>query len=143
MEEFKNLKEIIELCQEELIFVDENVNATLDGEDLRELRNLINKCKEQEEIIVALRKENLLLEKENQIVKDANEYWTMRFCEATNRKAEQEKIIFLMANYIAGTDIDEDICKKVGKNPFCDEFGEESKCEECVIEFFRKKAKGE
>ena len=51
MEEFKNLKEIIELCSEELIFKDENVNATLDGEDLRELRNLINKCKEQEKII--------------------------------------------------------------------------------------------
>lgn len=54
MEEFKNLKEIIELCREELIFVDENVNATLDGEDLRELRNLINKCKVQEKHIKAL-----------------------------------------------------------------------------------------
>ena len=61
MEEFKNLKEIIELCSEELIFKDENVNATLDGEDLRELRNLINKYKEQEkeiDVLKALVKEN-------------------------------------------------------------------------------------
>lgn len=48
MEEFKNLKEIIELCNEELNKDDINVNATLDLEDLKELQNLINKYKEQE-----------------------------------------------------------------------------------------------
>lgn len=46
MEEFKNLKEIIELCQEELGKNDENVNATLDLEDLKELQNLISKYEE-------------------------------------------------------------------------------------------------
>ena len=46
MEEFKNLKEIIELCEEELDKNDENVHATLDLEDLKELQNQINKCKE-------------------------------------------------------------------------------------------------
>lgn len=54
---------------------------------------------------------------------------------------EQEKIIELLAKDIAENDIDEDICKKVGKNPFCDEYGEESKCVECVIAFYRKKAR--
>ena len=46
MEEFKNLKEIIELCEEELDKNDENVHATLDFEDLKELQNLINKYEE-------------------------------------------------------------------------------------------------
>ena len=134
MEEFKNLKEIIELCSEELIFVDENVNATLDGEDLRELRNLINKYKEQEAIIIDLRKENLLLEKENQVVKGANEYWTMRFCEATNRKAEQEKIIELMADYIRCVDIDDTDFERTEKCYV------ENACINCMIDYFRKKA---
>ena len=56
-------------------------------------------------------------------------------------KLKLEETIFLMANYIAGIDKDEDICKKVGKNPFCDEYGEESKCETCVTNYFRKKAR--
>ena len=51
MEEFKNLKEIIELCNEELDKNDINVNATLDLEDLKELQNLINKYNEQEDMI--------------------------------------------------------------------------------------------
>jgi hypothetical protein len=58
-----------------------------------------------------------------------------------NKIKEQEKIIKLMAQDIAENDIDEDICKKVGKNPFCDEYGEESKCVECVIEYYEKKAR--
>lgn len=48
MEEYKNLKEIIELCEEELNNNDENVTATLDLLDLKELRNLINRNKELE-----------------------------------------------------------------------------------------------
>ena len=42
MEEFKNLKEIIELCKEELENNDENVHATLDLEDLKELQCLLD-----------------------------------------------------------------------------------------------------
>jgi hypothetical protein len=94
-----------------------------DYQDLgKEKLRLEEKCEEQKKNY-----RNLLSSAE--ILKEASE--------------EQEKIIELMAEYISGTDIDEDVCKKVGKNPFCDEFGEGSKCEECVIEFFRKKAKGE
>ena len=133
-ESFEDYKYYFDLVQE-------------DNELLVEKENKIKELEKERDGIYAdyqdLGKEKLLLEKENQIVKGANEYWTMRFCEATNGKAEQEKIIFLMAKYIAGTVKDEDICKKVGKNPFCDEFGEKSKCEECVIDYFRKKAKGE
>ena len=46
MEEFKNLKEIIELSEEEINNNDYNVSAVLDLEDLKELRNLIERYKE-------------------------------------------------------------------------------------------------
>lgn len=50
MEEYKNLEEIIELCEEELNNNDENVTAILDLTDLKELRNLIKTYKELEVI---------------------------------------------------------------------------------------------
>lgn len=43
IEKHKNLKEIIELCEEELNNNNENVTAILDLIDLKELRDLINK----------------------------------------------------------------------------------------------------
>ena len=49
MEEFKNLKEIIELSEEEINNNDENVSAILDLVDLKELRNLVTRYKELEE----------------------------------------------------------------------------------------------
>lgn len=44
---------------------------------------------------------------------------------------------YAMAHYIAGLDIDEDICKETGKT-YCDkmDFG---LCEDCIIEYFSKK----
>lgn len=113
--EFKNLEEIISLCIKELYIGDRNIHATLGFEELKELQNLLNKRSALERHIGML----------------------------INQKREREKIIDLMAEYISGTDTDEDICKKVGQNKLCDEYGENSKCKECVIEFFRKKAKGE
>ena len=53
MEEFKNLKEIIELSEEEINNNDENVSAVLDLIDLKELRNLIARYKELEECLKA------------------------------------------------------------------------------------------
>ena len=49
--DIKNLEEIIELCKEELNNNDKNVTATLDLIDLKELRNLINRTKELEEML--------------------------------------------------------------------------------------------
>lgn len=46
-----------------------------------------------------------------------------------------------MAEDIVKGDIDEDICRMVGQNPFCDEFGEDSMCKECVIEYYIGKAR--
>lgn len=113
--EFKNLEEIISLCIKELYIGDRNIHATLGFEELKELQNLLNK--------------KSVLERHTQML--------------INQKIEREKIIDLMAEYISGTDKDEDICKKVGQKQLCDEYGENSKCKECVIEFFRKKAKGD
>lgn len=48
MEEFKNLKEIIELSEEEINNNDKNVSAILDLIDLKELRNLIARNKDLE-----------------------------------------------------------------------------------------------
>ena len=99
MEEFKNLKEIIELCKEELENNHENVNATLDLIDLKELENLINKYK------------------------------------------EQEKMIELMAEYIKETDfITESYCYR---REDCENVGGNRMCKECILDYFRKKAKGE
>ena len=113
--EFKNLEEIISLCIKELYIGDRNIHATLGFEELKELQNLLNK-------------------------KSALEIHTQMLI---NQKREQEKIIDLMAEYISGTDTDEDICKKVGQKQLCDEYGENSKCKECVIEYYEKKAKGD
>jgi hypothetical protein len=105
MEEFKNLKEIIELCKDELENNDENVNATLDFEDLKELQNLINKNKE--------------LEKERDgIYTD--------YQDLGKEKLELEKMVELMAKEMSNEDLN-----------FL--FEDNS----TIIDYFRKKAKGE
>lgn len=57
--------------------------------------------------------------------------------ETTKLKAVNYK----MAKFIAGTDVDEEICQKVDKQN-CDSmaYGE---CENCIIDFFTKQIKGE
>ena len=53
---------------------------------------------------------------------------------------EKDKQIDLMAEYIAGLDIEEDICEKTGRLNKCDSmaFGE---CEDCIKQYFETKAK--
>lgn len=48
-EDFKNLKEIIELCRLEIDEGNENVNATLDYEDLKELFYLLESYQQEKE----------------------------------------------------------------------------------------------
>ena len=60
-EDIKNLKEIINLCNEELDNEDENVTAVLDLVDLKSLRNLINRNKELEEKLDETLNTNLAL----------------------------------------------------------------------------------
>ena len=64
MEEFKNLKEIIELCRVEIYTGDRNIHATLGFEELKELQCLLdnyNVRKRSNEMLLAQKRE---LEKE-------------------------------------------------------------------------------
>nr|DAF47337.1 MAG TPA: hypothetical protein [Siphoviridae sp. ctylc9] len=54
---------------------------------------------------------------------------------------EQDKIIDLMAETINNHDIDEDICKQMGKKANCNEFEDTEKCKECIKQYFENKAK--
>ena len=62
-EDIRKLKEIIELCEEEINNNDENVTAILDLEDLKSLRNLIKAYKELEEENKTLNERNQYLVK--------------------------------------------------------------------------------
>ena len=129
MEEFKNLKEIIELCKDELENNDENVNTTLDLIDLKELQNLINKNKE--------------LEKERDgIYADYQELGKEKL-ELEEKCEEQEKIIELMNEYILKEYISPEICSKhTPEDCYADIYDDEA-CKKCILDYFRKKAKGE
>lgn len=134
MEEFKNLKEIIELCKEELENNDENTHATLDLVDLKELKNLINKNKELEEQI----EEYKLNAKENEHEAQEN---ARLFRKEQAKKNEYKEIVEFMASFIWKYDcckheiIEDGKCKGLYKEKDC--------AEKCIIDYFRKKAKGE
>ena len=80
------------------------------------------------------KKDKQLQEKENRIRKLDLE--AQRYFETSIKK---DKIIDLMADYIATLDIEEDICANV-KNDNCDKmnFGE---CEDCIKQYFERKVK--
>lgn len=54
---------------------------------------------------------------------------------------QKDKIINLMAETINNHDIDEDICKQMGKKANCNEFEDKEKCKECIKQYFNNKAK--
>lgn len=53
---------------------------------------------------------------------------------------EKDKIIKAMAKYINSTDKDEDVCRETGDTFNCTEY---RNCEECIINFFKKKVSEE
>lgn len=58
-----------------------------------------------------------------------------------NKYKEQEKIIELMTEYISETDfITERYCFR---REDCENVGGNRMCKECILDYFRKKAKGE
>ena len=132
MEEDINILKTV-LKADEAMFEDVGTHWYLDEISINAIKNLINKYKE--------------LEKRIEFMKQAHAKeleWDFRTIDKLKGDyVLHKKIIELMAEYISGTDIDEDVCKKVGQSPFCDEYETDSNCRECVIEFFRKKAKGE
>ena len=56
---------------------------------------------------------------------------------------KKDKQIDLMAKYISGLDIDEDICKEQAENYGCDDINREVECKECVKKYFERKANNE
>lgn len=54
---------------------------------------------------------------------------------------QKDKIIDLMAETINNHDIDEDLCKQMGKKANCNEFEDTEKCKECIKQYFINKAK--
>lgn len=71
-EDIKNLLEIIELCKEELDKNDDNITATLDLQDLKSLRNIINDYKRQVEINQEHQKTNGELQQRIKQLEDAD-----------------------------------------------------------------------
>ena len=53
-----------------------------------------------------------------------------------------DKIIYLMAETINNHDIDEDVCKQMGRKQNCNEFEDTEKCKECIKQYFNNKANG-
>lgn len=123
----KDIKYVLEYC---VSLEKERDGIYSDYQDLgKEKLNIENKCEEQEKMVKKFKAYS------KSVYDD--------YANAVVRLQEKDKIIDLMAEYISNVDIDEDVCKKVGKNPFCDEYGEESKCVECVVDYFKKKARDE
>lgn len=60
-----------------------------------------------------------------------------------NKNKEQQKVIEMMAKFINNIPAVEDICKVVGEKPYCDKYHNSNNCIKCIIDYFRKKAKGE
>ena len=70
---------------------------------------------------------------------ESNRTNTLELLDQDQKIKKQEKIIELMARYIAGLDIEEDICCRTEKYGECDQmaYGE---CEECIKAYFEREA---
>lgn len=73
------------------------------------------------------------LKKENEKAKAEYMKWQKQ------ELGQKDKIIDLMAETI--NNIDEDICKQMGKKANCNEFEDTEKCKECIKQYFENKAK--
>lgn len=119
------MEEDIKIIKNHYVF---KTNHVLDDENKQfkqAIENLINRCRELEKAT-----DNYV-----EFIKNtANDYELL-----VNENKEQEKVIELMAKELSRK---KGMIKKVCGNFNCEECIE-MKFEECVIEFFRKKAKGE
>ena len=61
--------------------------------------------------------------------------------ELKKKAEEQNKIIDLMAEMLNNHDIDEDICRQMGKREDCNEFTDKENCKACIKQYFENKAK--
>lgn len=167
-EAIKNLKEIIDLSKEEIENNDENTTAILDITDLKSLaivlKSLEQKDKEIAEERIKYISSNLnntikQRQKEDEQLNALNEGWKIELeqkdKEIQELKAdlyecnniisdyidtvkEKDKIIDLMAKYIADEDTTEMFCI-FDEEKICDD----EECKECVLQYFQKKASEE
>ena len=149
MEEFKNLKEIIELCRAELYTGDRNIHATLGFEELKELQCLLdnyNVHKRSNEILLTQKRE---LEKERDGIYADYQDLGKEKLKLEEKCEEQEKMIKLMGRTMHYICLFRSQSKYVIRK-YCKIYnsGNIGECEglicsECVANYFRKKAKGE
>lgn len=132
MEEFKYLEGIIDLCVKELYTGDRNIHATLGYEELKELQNLLNKER-------ALERHAEILINKNKELEETNDILSGVIRPLTELGEEHLEMINLMAIQLAKR---QSFMKKVCKECIYDECIE-SKPKNCIIDYFKKKAKGE
>ena len=115
MKEIKNIEEIINLCKEDLDKNDENVTAILGAEDLKSLRNLLDRYKEltiiegSHKIINGYLRERVKeLEEENETLKKRNYYLEIEANKKINYEINNIKVEILK-NYIPKSKVKEKI----------------------------------
>lgn len=111
MEEFKNLKEIIELCRIELYTGDKNIHATLGFEELKELQCLLDNydVHKRSNAILLAQKRELEEQNENLINKYKELFEKVNYLEEiranqTYENEELEKMVELMAKEMSFED---------------------------------------
>ena len=143
MEEFKYLEGIIDLCRKELYNGDRNIHATLGFEELKELQNLLNKRSALERHAGILINKNKELEKMVEKFKNYSKSVYDDYANAVVELQEKNKMIELMSEYILNEYVSPEICSKHTPEDCYADIYDDNACRDCVIEFFRKKAKGE
>lgn len=103
--------------------------------------------KDAETLINLIEKQQKALEQKDKEIQELKEKWNKDTHTLQNQldlanadRVEKDKIIKAMAKYINSTDKDEDVCRETGDTFNCAEY---RNCEECIIEFFKKKARKE
>lgn len=127
---FPKIEEIIDLCLEEIDQEDENTYATLDIEDLIELRDLWA-SREATEIDL-----DMVLEKNEQLKKDIKEISD----EWHTDVAKLVTMINMMTEDIAHNGFDEDVCRAFKDEARTWECDDDKNCAKCVYRYYEKKA---
>lgn len=85
---------------------------------------------------------NYLDENDKKFVKPKRLKFLQAIENLIDKNKELEKMVEEMASFIEVAELDEDIAKTYCKNEACTEINKFN-CQKCIIDYFRKKAKGE
>ena len=124
MEIEKHIKNLEKYCEVDNLFEKDGDFKEFCDNHIADIKAVIQEIKSEEGTIRALKV--ALEERTNE--RDAK----------SDIIAKQNKVIYEMASYLSGLDIDEDICSKLNKK--CDQmaYGE---CEDCIIKYFEERCK--